>query len=165
MADTTSKRPRLLTVLCVLSFIYCGVLMINGVVSAFTDLPRKNIESAKARYEDVIEQLGQKEAARDPMVRFMEGSIRLSEQVVEHAKPLGYAWITVAIVSGGGTWLMWNLRRAGFIAYVLAMALSTAAKSVYLGSDSLFANVNSIVSVLVGAAFVVLYATQLKHMR
>lgn len=159
------KRPQLLTVLCILSFIYAGVLLYNGVANAFTDQPRRSLEVAKAQYEDLIERMGPEEAAKHPVAQFVKSSVQLGERVVEHAKPMGYTSISVAVVSALGTGLMWRRKRIGFALYLLSIVASAMAKAVFLGGGSLLASVYAIVSVLVGVVFVVLYATQLKHMR
>ncbi len=160
-----ARRPRSLTVICILSFAYGALILVNGYMSAFTDFPRENLERAKLTYRDLVEQMGPEASAKSPAAMLVARTISFDEKVVQHAKPLGYSWLALSVLTIASVWLMWMLKRMGFWIYLLAAAGGVAVKFAYLGSDSLLGSVNSILGIIFAITFVVLYALHLKHMR
>lgn len=116
MNTSDTKRPTLLTVLCILSFIGGLYGLWEGYRSAFTDAPQRELEKARTQMQETIDQVG----ADHAMAGMMEEMIATTEKNVEQAKPMGYANIALSLLSLAGVWLMWNLKRMGFWLYLAA---------------------------------------------
>jgi len=159
MTDMTMdapKRPTLLTVLCILSF-----RLWDGYKNAFTDAPQKALEEAKAQVQESMDQLG----SDNPMAGMMNDMIATAEKGVENAKTLGYSNLAFSLISLAGVWMMWNLKKTGFWLYLLASIGGLAVMFSVLGGGGLFANITSILAVVITAVFIILYGVNLKHMR
>lgn len=164
MSDMTMdapKRPTLLTVICILSFIGGALGLWEGYKNAFTDAPAKDLEEAKVQIQESLEQLG----ADNPMAGMMEETLAMAEKSVENAKTLGYSNLAFSLISLVGVWLMWNLKKTGFWLYLLASVGGLVVMFSVLGGGGLFANITSIVAVIITVVFIILYGVNLKHMR
>ncbi|HMU15766.1 MAG TPA: hypothetical protein PKE53_17390 [Flavobacteriales bacterium] len=164
MTDMTMdapKRPTLLTVLCILSFIGGILGLWDGYKNAFTDAPQKALEEAKAQVQESMDQLG----SDNPMAGMMNDMIATAEKGVENAKTLGYSNLAFSLISLAGVWMMWNLKKTGFWLYLLASIGGLAVMFSVLGGGGLFANITSILAVVITAVFIILYGVNLKHMR
>ena len=161
MNTGAAKRPTLLTVLCILSFLGGAWGLWEGYKNAFTDAPLRELEQAKAQLEESMEQLG----GDNPMAKMMEDAIALAERSVENAKTLGYSNLAFSLISLLGVWMMWNLKKTGFWLYLLASVGGLVVMFSVLGGGGLFANITSILAVAITAIFVILYGVNLKHMR
>lgn len=132
------KRPTLLTVLCILSFIAAGF----GLLA----------------YIGAIAAVGMVSAA----VSGMEGA----GAVMASAGPsagLIWAYIIVGFVTTlvalFGVLKMWKLQKSGFMIYAVAVGASTIMGIVYSGFGA------SIVGIIITGAFIALYGMNLKHMK
>jgi hypothetical protein len=155
------KRPTLLTVLCILSFIAGAWGLIDGARTAFTNKPQEDYAEAKVKMEEAMDQLG--DDASGMVKNMMDSAMEMTEKAVEHAKPIGYAGIVLSALSLLGVWMMWNLKRTGFWLYLLAAVGALVVPIYFLGGS-----MTAILSVgfmgLITLIFIVLYATNLKHM-
>ena len=166
MNDTTTTtgaatRPTLLTVICILSFLGGIWGLWEGYKGAFTDGPQRELEEAKAKLQESIEQMG----ADNPMAGMMEEAIDLQEKSMEKAKPMGYSNLAFSLISLAGVWLMWNLKKTGFWLYLLAALGGLGVMFWVMGGGGLLANIASLVAVLITIVFIILYGVNLKHMR
>lgn len=155
----------LLTVLCALSFAYGVVILLDGFINAFTDLPERNMDMVKAEQAARMDEGGAEDDAGQLQETLMRKGIALDENIVRQSRTLGRYWIGIAAVSLSGVTLMWMLRRSGFWLYAIASIASVLVKFIYFGGDNLLASVISYLSVVFAVVFLVLYALQLKHMR
>ena len=166
MNDTTTingaaKRPTLLTVICILSFLGGAWGLWEGYKSAFTDAPQRELEKAQAQIQESADQMG----ADNPMADMLEEAIAMQEKAIEKAKPMGYANLVLSVLSIAGVWLMWNLKKTGFWLYLVASLGGLGVMFWVMGGGGLFANITSIVAVLFTIMFIILYGVNLKHMR
>lgn len=158
---SSTQRPTFLTVLCILSAIAGLWGVYGGIQSSFTDKPQRDFEEARTQVEDAMEQVGQSSGL---VANMLESSMDLAERSLEHAEALGFLAIGTSLLGLLGVWLMWNLRRMGFGIYVLASLIGLFAPFGFLG----FSLVSVIALGLMGLVtllFIILYATNLKHMR
>ena len=163
MNDTTtgaSKRPTLLTVICILSFIGGAIGLWGGYAGAFTDFPQKQVEDSKTQLQEMVDQVG----TDHPMVDLLEQGVAMNEKTLEHAKPIGYSNLIVSLIGIAGVWMMWNLKKTGFWLYLLASIGGLASGFYFLGTDSLFANITTIGSTIITVVFIILFGVNLKHM-
>lgn len=157
----TQQRPTLLTVICILSFIFGAWGLWDGVRTAFTDAPAQDLEEARVSME---EQMAALEGPGAEMAQsMMDQAITVAEKEVEQAMPIGISGLLLSALSLLGVWMMWNLKKTGFWLYVLASIGGLITPLVFLG-----ANTVTIMGVglmgLIAIIFIVLYAVNLKHM-
>ncbi len=155
------KRPTLLTVLCILSFIAGAYGLFDGARNAFTNKPQEDLTEAKVKMEETMEQLG--DDASGMVKNMMDSAMDMAEKAVEHAKPMGYASIALSALSLLGVWMMWNLKRNGFWMY-LAAAIAGLMVPIYFLGGSLTAILSVGFMGLITLIFIILYAVNLKHM-
>ena len=134
--DSTPKRPKLLSLLCILTFIGSGL----GIAGFF--MVAVNFESTMKAlsviYADMPEAAFLLNAPRD----FFIISFFLSAFSVM------------------GAVLMWNLRKIGFHVYTSAQLIYLVVPLIYFGGDT-----NPLFNIMFTALFVYLYARNLPHMR
>ena len=156
------KRPTLLTVICILSFLFGAYSLYSDIRLGFTDAAQQDLEEAQAQIQESMDQMG--DAASSPMVaQMMESAMAMAEKSVEQAKPMAYTGLVLTIIGLIGVWLMWNLRKNGFWLYLISSIGSLITPVVFLGGGMM-----TILSVgligLVSILFIILYAVNLKHM-
>ena len=163
MTDMTMdapKRPTMLTVICILSFIGGAIGLWGGYANAFTDFPQERVEESKVQLQEMIDQLG----SDHPMIGMLEQGIAMNEKNLEHAKPIGYSNLVLSIISIAGVWLMWKLKKSGFWLYLVASIGGLISTFYFLGGDGLFANLTTIFTTVITVLFIILFAVNLKHM-
>lgn len=168
MTDTTTPpidirtRPTFLTVLCILSFLGCGLGLYGGISDLLSNKNQEALEEATQRIDEAKAQMGD-DAASGFAGNMMDAAIEMAQKAAEHAKEIGLSKIVLALIEALGVLLMWNLRKSGFWLYVLSMLGGLAVPLIFLGTN--LASILSIgVAGLIGIVFVVLYAMNLKHM-
>lgn len=162
--DTTTapSRPTLLTVICILSFIFGVWTLWDAIKDAFTDSPQQELVEARAEMEQVI--ANAQGPGAEVATRMAEEGIQFAERAVVHAKPMGYAYIVLSILSLLGVWLMWNLKRNGFWLYLVS-AVAGLIVPVYFMGGGLLTMLGVAGMGLISLVFIILYAVSLKHMR
>jgi len=158
---TTGQRPTLLTVICILSFIAGAFGLWSGFQNAFTDAPQRELEEAKAQSQEMREQFGD---SNPMMTAMMEDSIRIQENLVAHAKSIGYSGLVLNLIGVLGVWLMWNLKKNGFWIYLLS-TVGGVVSGLLIMTGGWMANLSLGIGILISLVFVILYAVNLKHMR
>ncbi len=159
----TPKRSQLLKVLCILSFIMCGIGLLSGVWNIYQSTPeamQANIENLRNINPEMADQM------ENHMIEMMENPV---------GKILPYLGLLYTLISFLGVMLMWNLKRNGFYIYAIAEILPYS-NFIILGKNSLkmmgppgannttFAMVTLVIMVLIDVVFVVLYSRNLKAM-
>jgi hypothetical protein len=130
------KRPQLLSILCILTFIGSGLSAFSYLV--FAVYYNGMMEITQLLYKDATEFNFLISAPRDFFV---------------------YSFI-LAAASLSGAMLMWNLRKIGFHLYTVSQMISLIIPSLYFG-----ANTNPLLNIMLTALFVYLYARNLQFMR
>jgi len=154
-------RPTLLTVICILSFIFGAWGLWSGIQNAFTDAPQREFEEAKVAMDEAMAQVG--DQGNEMVTQMMESAMVMAEKSVEQAVPMGYTTIVLALLSLAGVWLMWNLKKTGFWLYLVSAVGGLVSPMIFLGGGLLtmlgvgFMGLFSVV-------FIILYAVNLKHM-
>lgn len=158
--ETTSKRPTLLTVICILSFIM-GAWGIFSGIQTMTQDQTEVLEQARVAMEQARADLG--EQAEGLAGRMMDSAMELAERSAENARSLGLSNIILSLLSLFGVWQMWNLRKSGFWIYVLAGIAGLVLPVIFLGGGMM-----ALTTVGIGGfftlLFIVLYAVNLKYM-
>ncbi len=129
------KRPPLLTLLCILTFIG-SALCVAGFLAASVNY-EQTMEVFRLLYADMPEAAFLLNAPRD----FFIISLILSA------------------LSLAGALLMWNLRKTGFHVYTSARIINLVVPLIYFGGET-----NPVLNIMITALFVYLYARNLRYM-
>lgn len=161
-----SKRPQFLTVLCVLSFICIGLMLVMSLYGLVANTPERMAENIEKMREFSPSGAEQMEA-------------QLAEQqnsVMSKIQP--YITILLLMVSFLGVFQMFNLKKTGFYIYTLAelvpyifiiiggkQAMNMMGSMGGGGAVKTAAIGGMVLMVLFDIAFIVMYALNLKHMK
>ncbi len=160
-SEELKKRPKMLQVLCILSFIGCSLIFIGSIIGIIYDTPEnreKNIEQTRQFSPAAAEKL---EAQYQEM----------EENVFYQIQP--YLNILLCLTSFLGAFMMFKLQRKGFFVYAVSEIIPYTF-SIFTGLGSISGNgisidniawLSLVVMLAFDLVFIVLYATNLKHMR
>lgn len=158
------KRPQFLTVICVLSFIMCGLSFLGGVWSIIKNTP-----------ENMAESIEQMRTISPQMADQMESQM-LEMQESTYAQVAPYINFIYILLSFLGAFMMWKQKKKGFYIYLVgellpyiglifsgkqAMAMMGSAGG---GVAQTAGVVIMVFMVLFDAAFIIMYGLNLKHM-
>lgn len=151
-----AQRPTLLTVVCILSFIWCGVAVIGGGLGY---LGMKMMTSGAL--EEMVEQSGDANA----IGQVEKAQAELAAKGVDAAQlaNIMLAGIGLTIVVLVGVIMMWKLKRTGFFIYTGAQLLGVVLP-VLMGSR-LETSISGMMMTGLTILFIVLFGLNLKHMR
>jgi hypothetical protein len=158
------KRPQFLTVLCVLSFIMCGLGLLGGIYNLVSRTPEKMAEGVEKMREFSPEMADQME---QQMIAMQDSSWMKVEP---------YLNLIFVLVSLLGVIMMWNLNKKGFYIYIvgelwayIALLIGGKAAMDMMGSMGGMvqgaAMMMMVLMFILDAAFIVMYAMNLKHMK
>ncbi len=134
--DSKPKRPQLLTILCILTFIGSGL----GVFGFFM---------VAVNYENTME-IMHNVYANMPEAAFLLNA------------PRDFFLISFVLSATSvlGAIMMWNLRKIGFHLYTSSQLIYLVVPFIYFGGET-----NPIMNIILTALFVYLYARNLQFMR
>lgn len=150
-----AKRPKFLTVLCILSFVGIGISLVSGIISYFS-------YSALASAGGLLNGIG--------------AGVKDGEKIGESMNALASAmgmdygkWALVSLIQAilnipilVGVLMMWKQKKVGFYIYTPFEIIQPAMPIIFgLG---LVGGLSAILSLIFAIVFVVLYALNLKHM-
>lgn len=152
-ATLPAKRPKFLTILCILSFVGIGISLISGIMSYFS-------YSALAHAGGLIN------GAAD------QGGEKMGEAMNALADVMGLdygKWALVSLIQAllnipilVGVIMMWKQKKVGFYIYTPFEIIQPVMPIIFgLG---LVGGLAAIVSLIFAIVFIVLYALNLKHM-
>jgi hypothetical protein len=160
-------RPTLLTVLCILTFIGSGWLIVTNVWSYSTAPQTVRIFSSEAkRYDDSTLQ-------KDSVMRGHKNQSLFGEKMmssvskimtVENLRKSAIGAIISGLCTLLGALLMWRLRRNGFYLYIMGIIVGLVVPF-YLYGNNLLAIGVSAFSSFFGLVFIALYALNIKNLR
>lgn len=136
ITDNQPKRPQLLTVLCILTFIGSGMGVFGFLVVSVNF--EATIEIMKTVYAGMPEASFLLDAPREFFI-------------------ISFVLSAASLL---GAIMMWNLRKAGFHFYTSAQIINLVLPFIYFGSQ-----VNPLFNIIFTALFVYLYARNLSYMR
>ena len=137
------KRPELLKILCILTFIGSGLSMLANIIMFFTlDLWIQAYE--KGLFSVLEDQI------KTEVIELLIG-----------ISPLYYIIQGLLfLMSVYGAWLMWNLKRTGFHVYVVSQILLLIVSKVFIPAQPF-----PVIPLLLSLVFVLLYARNLQSMK
>ncbi len=155
------KRPTMLTVVCILSFIGSGWGLFDSATDYFgAPLAEDSIEEVDEAMEEIEDQ-----EVPESFMNLVEGFVgnlkenMTIERIRTQAKWNGLSSLLTLI----GAILMFLLNRKGFYLYLAGIALYIVTP--LISFTGTLAVMSTGIAVVIGAIFVTLYAVNLKHMR
>ena len=157
------KRSQFLTILCVLSFVMCGLKLLTSIYSVYQNSP--------AAMQKSIEQVRQ---IKPEMADQMENNM-IEMQNNTYLKLSPYFEIIYTLLSFMAVLMMWNLKKNGFFLYSIVEIIPyislffVSSKSISIpglssSSASSIMLFGTIVMILIDLVFVYLYFRNLKEM-
>ncbi|MBI3502575.1 MAG: hypothetical protein HY063_12360 [Bacteroidetes bacterium] len=159
METIPNQRSTFLTVLCILSFI-------NGGLNILFNIPSLLMPNFMETYIEIIKQtqsMNDYSNAPPALSGMMNDIMAMLERMSQHWTVMILSTILLATMSVIGVWMMWNVKKAGFLFYTTAQILWTLMPFVFMGVNwlsILAVGINAIFT----AAFIIMYGTQLKKM-
>lgn len=162
--ENQGKRPQFLSVLCILSFICCGLLLVMTLYGLVSNTPEKMQQSIEQMREISPATADQMEA------QFQE------QQNSTMAKIQPYISILFLLASFLGVMQMFNLKKMGFYIYTAAelipylFMIGGGKKAMAMmgsmggGAMEMAAIAVLVIMVLFDVGFIIMYALNLKHM-
>lgn len=158
----TVKRPQLLTVICILSFVMCAINIGTSVVNVFLNTPesqRQNIEQLKIVSPQMADSM-------ESTMMAMESNVYL-----KYSQHLNIVYNLLAFL---GVLMMWNFNKTGFYIYSIAEILpyisyvfidmsSISVPGLPAGSAATYMMIALVFMILIDLVFVVLYAKSFKE--
>ncbi len=156
------KRPQLLTVICILSFIMCGLGLLGGIWNIIQNTPENMAESVEKVRQFSPEMADKME----------ENMIAMQDNTYIQISP--YLNFVYLLVSFMGVLMMWKLQKKGFYVYLAGELLPyigfiVAGKEMMSmmggpGGGQIGGAVVVGLMLLFDAAFIIMYAVNLKKM-
>jgi hypothetical protein len=143
-----AKRPAFLTVLCILSFIAAGISIVGLAIGAAA---KGVVESAGGTTD--LGDLGNLQG----MEGMGEAQVALDQASAAFSWPSMIGAILLTIIGLVGVIKMWKLQKQGYYIYTGAAVVGLILPVVLGAGFSVF-------SLIITAAFVVMYGLNLKHM-
>lgn len=158
------KRPQFLTVICVLSFIMCGLSFLGGVWSIIKNTP-----------ENMAESIEQMRTISPQMADQMETQmLEMQESIYAQVAPyINFIYILLSFL---GVMMMWKQKKKGFYVYLagevlpyIGLIFSGKQAMAMMGSagGGMAQTAGLVIMVfmfLFDVAFIVMYGLNLKHM-
>ncbi len=160
---TFVQRPTFLTVLCILTFIVSGYHLITGIIGLFGDQSFDPVQMAEINEQMSEAMDGADASTRAFIENFMNSIAATMRSAVANATAIAWFGILASLLSIGGAYLMFKLRRVGYYVYIAAKVVGILGVLLFLGLNMLTLTA-TIFLAIVATLFIFLYGTQRKYM-
>jgi hypothetical protein len=148
MPPPAKKLPDMLNVLTILTYIGCGVFALSAIYSYFTIC--KSLEKMSQMGED------------NPMASMMESMMDTMQKQCEMRLPVLIISLVSILLCFIGAMQMRKLKRTGFFIYLVGEVAGPVAMLLIVGGGG---GVMATIGLVIPVVFIILYATQLKHLK
>lgn len=155
-------RPTFLTVLCIITFIISGLMLIStlwGIMTFDSSTAEATMEEALIAMEDVVSQPGGDIFGENFLTEY---KTTLQEQITYHTA-LSIISLLSVLLSLLGAYLMFGLKKIGFHLYVVSKLVGLSA--IFIITISSMMVFGYAVIGLLTLAFIIMYGVNLKHMK
>ena len=154
--DEPKKLSDMLNVLTILTFVGCGLFTISSIYG---------FANAQTSYDKMVQMQGKLDDAPALVKKFMGPEmLEMARKSLENRTPI----LLLTLVAYGlclyGAIQMRSRKKAGFSIYVVGELLPIATACIFLGMGS-FGGFGILSAFLFPILFIILYATQLKHLK
>lgn len=148
MGSQAPQRPEFLKILCILSFIASGLMILIYLIGSF----------CLSLSEEMVSEAWTKVVESQPQLE----NVSATEFFHEVGMVSLYGLI-INIFSLAGVIMMWRLEKIGFFIYAIAeLAINFVGMNIDMGQEKSYGGM--IFSIVIDLVFIVLYAVNLKHM-
>ncbi len=157
--NLTGKKslPEMLKVLCILTFIGCAFTFVSAVYNYATidkKIGEMETQMQKAQESGNATVIGMLQDAEDAVIKAQQNKI-----------PIFIITILSGILCAVGAFMMWKLKKNGFFFYAIGELVPTIYSLIFIGiGKGIFGIITSVFGFVIPLVFIILYATQLKHM-
>ena len=161
--DETKKRPKYLTVLCILSFVSIGLALLTGLFnlvsgpSSVEELTEMQVLMTSSVNE--MENLG-----ADWLADMMKKGQKMAIEVNDNFYLASFVTITYLLLGLLGVLKMWKGEKRGFHLYISYCLLSVVSLYLYI-SPANISTFSVVVSLLLSGLFILMYSRNLHWMR
>jgi hypothetical protein len=156
MQETENKLPILLKVALIFSFIGSSFLMFSGLQDALSTPTQERLDSFKEIFENVKDETPEGQQMIQDSYVFME---QINLNIVNY----GATRFMLYAISLIGVYLMYRLKKTGFLVYSIAQVLLLSLPVLFGGYNGFSLGVTFVFSFLT-MIFIIIYASQLKYM-
>ena len=147
------KRPETLNVITILTFVGSGITILSQLYSFF---------KAQSAYDQIVQNQDKMEQAPEFLKKLMGSDpVGLARKTLENRTPILILGIVAAVLCIYGALQMRQLKKIGFPIYVIGELLPFVVSFIFVGQMPIF---GLVFALLINGAFIIMYATQLKHM-
>lgn len=151
------KRGTFLTVISALSGIFIGFTLFSTVIGYFNGK-----EAAQAQIDTVIEEMDT-DTGNAFADNIMTETIEMLENTILHFESIQFATVIALLIGALSVYLMFQLKKMGYVLYILYTIVFSGISFYYLGSGMMVWMTQSFY-LLVGIVFLILYGVNLKRM-
>ncbi|MFS8082737.1 MAG: hypothetical protein ACMG51_04740 [Ginsengibacter sp.] len=163
------KRPTLLTVLCILTFVGSSYAIL-GSLYAYKQAHVLSANIHNAMEKNRVDSVNMKDSVKTMNKRpesgkmrgFMKGMEKVYDEKNMRTKAIGD--IIAALFTLGGAILMWQRKRAGYFLYILGILLGIALPFYLYGNNLMAVGISSFGSFF-GLIFIALYSLNLSYLK
>lgn len=152
--ENEKKRPTMLNVICILTFIGSGWSVLSGLTSLFSG---NNSEQSMQAFYSMAN-------ANPAMADMVNSAMEFMQAIVNHATQINLTSLVLSVASLMGAILMYRLKRIGFYLYAAAQVIALFVYPYFVGF-SFITIVMFAFSAVFAALFIILYAVNLKHLK
>jgi hypothetical protein len=143
------KLPDMLNVLTILTFIGCGIGLLSSIYSYFTICKQAS---------EMMGKMGED----NPMASMMSSMVDFMQKSCEMKLPVLIMSLVSVVLCFIGAMQMRKLKRTGFFVYLVGEIAAPVAMLLMVGGGG---GIMMTISFIFPVVFVILYATQLKHLK
>jgi hypothetical protein len=150
------KLPQMLNVLTILTYIGCALGALGALYSFFT---------ASTAYK-AYEEIGTKgvDTENKTLNTLMSGAMEMAKKQYDNRFMLLIFGVVGIALCFYGAMQMRNLKKQGYLLYVIGELLPIISFAIFIGFGSLLGGISMIFTVLFSALFIILYTTQRKNL-
>ena len=151
--EEPKKLPETLNVISILTFVGSGVAILGQIYSFF---------KAQSTYDQIAQNQDKMDQAPEFLKKLMgPDPVGMARKTLENRTPMLILAIVAAALCIFGALQMRQLKKIGFPIYVIGELLPIVAYYIFIGQMGVF---TLVFSLLINGAFIIMYATQLKHL-
>ncbi|GEM_PF-352399 len=166
-AISAKKRPTFLSVLCILTWVGCAISLYSSLNQILGPSPRENMMKM-ATQADKLD--GAAKEMIESSVDFFSANLELLEK---WTLPTGIIGFLCTGLCAFGAFYMWKLKKIGFPIYAvgeiipLLIGLFMYFNLHFTGSSmmNMIMKGGTLFNLIIGAAFVIMYSVNLKHLK
>lgn len=147
-----AKRPQFITVLCILTWIGCGIGLIASIMGYFAvQTAGAMMDAASAANPDAVTDMSSMPGMEEAMGAMKYAGVSLAVGV------LGI------LLCFAGSMMMWKLKKTGYYIYVAGQIIPLVVSAVLIGASA-FGGFALVAGAIFPIVFIILYGVNLKHM-